>query len=169
LAAGANTFAYVGGSPLLYVDPEGKLSQGFVDFSAGLGDALLLGFGKDLRDRLGLGDGEVDVCSDSYRAGGWTSFAFGGLRLAYAAAAKRISMAAASGLAASESRETLKQVFRAGLGKGWRKPDLAGKSDEALRQSAGRTNPGVNAIWRGSRCRGRKRRLRVSPIAREKP
>jgi RHS repeat-associated protein len=154
LEAGTNTYGYVDMNPLLYSDPTGELPLGVVDFSAGLGDALLLGFGKDLRDGLGLGDGGVDTCSIAYRSGGWTSFGFGGLRLAYAAAAKGISMAAASGAAASASRDLLKNVFRGGRGKDWRKPNLDGRSDSELRGSAGRTNPGVNAYGAGVAAAG---------------
>jgi RHS repeat-associated protein len=129
LDGGLNTYGYSEASPLTRFDPTGELSQGFVDFSAGMGDALLLGFGKDIRDALGWGDGGVDPCSSAYGAGGWASFGFGGLRLAYAAAAKGISMAAASGAAASSGRDKLKAIFRGGMGREWRKPDLKGLSD----------------------------------------
>ncbi|MEQ9209341.1 MAG: hypothetical protein RLN96_05795, partial [Pseudomonadales bacterium] len=43
----------------------------------------------------------------------------------------------------------LKTVFRGGAGKNWRPPNLAGKSDAQLRQSAGRTNFGVNSYGAG--------------------
>ena len=156
LVGGINTYAYAGASPLAYVDPDGKLPQGFVNFSAGLGDALLLGFGKDIRDGLGLGDGGVDECSTEYQAGSWATFALGGLRLTYAVAAKGISLAASSGLAASEGRDSLKQAFRLGLGKGWRKPDLSGLSDAEIRAKAGRTNPGMNLYGAGVAAAGAK-------------
>lgn len=45
------------------------LMQGVVDFSAGLGDALLLGFGDDLRGLFGV-DGGVNKCSSAYQSGG---------------------------------------------------------------------------------------------------
>jgi len=42
-------------------------SQGFVDFSAGVGDVALLGFGDDIRQALGIDN--VDECSGYYTAG----------------------------------------------------------------------------------------------------
>ena len=148
---GPNTYLYAQASPLFYTDPYGlwaTLPQGFVDFSAGLGDALLLGFGDDLRGLTGL-DGGVNECSSAYQAGSWTSFAFGGARLAYAGLAKGGSIFASSGAAASVFRENLKIAFRGGIGRNWRKSNLAGKSDAALRQSAGKTNPVINAYGAG--------------------
>lgn len=74
---------------------------------------------------------------------------FGAARIGYAVAAKGISVLASSGDAASAGRETLKRVARLVFGKGWRPPNLAGKSDAALRAFAGRTNPYVNAYGAG--------------------
>jgi RHS repeat-associated protein len=154
---GPNVYGYVNGDPLNAIDPLGlfdlpALPQGFVDFSAGLGDALLLGQGQRIRDELGIGG--VDECTDAYKYGGWTSFAAGGLRLGYAAAAKGISLAASSGAAASSGRNTLKVVFRGGFGRNWRKPDLAGKTDAQLRVSAGKTNKAINAYGAGVAAAG---------------
>jgi RHS repeat-associated protein len=78
LAAGTNTYAYVGGKPLIYVDPYGlwawgdPLPQGLVDGVTGFGDGVYRGitFGlgnlQDVRDLMGI-DGGVDPCSAAYR------------------------------------------------------------------------------------------------------
>lgn len=50
-----------------------SLPDGLVNFSAGLGDALLFGLGNPIRDALGI-NGSVDRGTDAYSAGGWTSF-----------------------------------------------------------------------------------------------
>jgi hypothetical protein len=59
------------------------------------------------------------------------------------------SIFAASGAEASAYREVLKSVGRGGAGRGWRPPNLAGKTDAQLRASAGKTNLGINAYGAG--------------------
>ncbi len=118
--------------------------QGVVDFSAGLGDALLLSFGDDLREAFDIYGG-VDEDAMAYKSGAWASFAAGGGRLIYAGIAKGYSIAASSGAAASAFRQQLKNMFRFGAGKNWRKPDLTKyPTDAALRAAAGRTNLEMN-------------------------
>jgi hypothetical protein len=135
------------------VDPAGL---SFVDFAAGLGDALLLGQGARARRAIGIDD-VVDDCSNAYSYGGWTAFGIGGLRLAYGVAVRGYSWFAASGVAASAFRQNLKHMMRLGLGKGFRPVDLARyKSDDALRAAAGRTNKGVNAYGGGVAISGQR-------------
>jgi RHS repeat-associated protein len=150
----ANLYAYGLGDPVNLIDLDGTSAlRNFTNFSAGLGDALLLGFGDELREVLGIPG--VEECSGWYRAGAWTSFAAGAARLTYAAAAKGIAWTASSGVAASAGREALKRIFRLGLGRGWRAPNLARyTSDAALRAAAGRTNPFLNLYGAGVAAAG---------------
>jgi hypothetical protein len=98
---------------------------------------------------LGIED-YVNPCSPAYKAGSWTSFAFGFSRLGYAAFAKAGSVLATSGAAASAFRGSLRNAFRLGLGNGWRNPDLIKYgTDAALRAAAGRTNMVVNTYGAG--------------------
>ena len=144
----SNLYGYVLGDPVNFTDSIGLdwLSD-TANFSAGIGDALLLGFGGELRDLLDIGG--VDKCSDAYTAGSWTSFAFGGLRLTYAGLAKAGSIFAPTGQAASLFRDKIKLGFRLGFGKNFRKPNLAGKTDSQIRSSAGRTNKLINSYGAG--------------------
>jgi RHS repeat-associated protein len=157
-----NLYTYVQGNPLTSIDPYGLfgwadmpvLPQGLVDFSAGLGDAILLGLGDDLRDLLEV-DGGVNPCSNVYRYGGWASAALGVGRLSYAALAKGYSIFAPSGAAASVFRHRLKTVFRGGAARNWRPPDLSKyPTDDALRAGAGRTNLPMNVYGAGVTAAG---------------
>ena len=66
-------YLYASGNPLSRRDPLGlwdwpSLPQGFVNASAGLGDALLLNQGARLRRAWGI-NGGVNSCSASYQGG----------------------------------------------------------------------------------------------------
>lgn len=64
-----NLHGYVAADPMNGLDPSGAVfTADLVDLSAGFGDALLLGFGDDLRRLLGI-EG-VDTCSTTYKLGG---------------------------------------------------------------------------------------------------
>ncbi len=121
-----------------------------MDFSAGLGDALLLGFGDELRDLLGI-DG-VNRCSEAYGLGEIASLAAGTGRLAYAGAAKGISMLPQiTGAQASAARNVIKRVARGGLfpnARVYPYDRLLQKygSDAAVKAAAGRTDNRVNAL-----------------------
>jgi len=128
---------------------ESAALNAFSNYSAGLGDALLLGFGDDFRDILGMDD-IVDDCSDEYKYGAWSSFALGFGRIGYATLAKTGSLLASSGAAASAFRESLKKPFRLWFGRNWRKYTPPNDIDDAiLRASAGKTNPLINIYGAG--------------------
>ncbi len=176
--AGTNLYAYVGNNPANEVDKFGLSGwmdmralpnyagpstltpygnplehlpnltiEDVANIGGGLGDALSLNLTKYGRDALGIDS--VDTSSLGYEAGGWLSCAIGGARLAYAGLAKAGSILAKTPQAASAFRDVLKNIFRGGAGKNWRPPNLSGKTGEALRASAGRTNPGLNVYGAG--------------------
>ena len=179
LAGGINPYLYASANPINAIDPWGLMAPGsedtwmligedrnsyyaaegaalkdFSNFSAGLGDALLFGLGDNLRNALGI-EGIVDECSDEYKYGAWSSFAAGIARLGYAGLAKAGSVVASSGAAASAFRESLKRIFRLGIGKNWRKFNAPQNiSDAALRSKAGRTDPFINAYGAGVAAAG---------------
>jgi RHS repeat-associated protein len=132
---------------------DSLLTPQVVNFSAGLGDALLLGTGPFIRSQLDID--VVNRCSSAYDAGGWSSFALGASRIGYAGLAKAGSMFASSGAQASAFRQALKTAARLGFASSWRQPNLARyATDEALRAAAGRTNPAMNALAVGVAAAG---------------
>lgn len=137
------------GNPLIAWGWGDPLPQGVVDASAGLGDALLLGFGDDIGSYFGI-NGVVDQSLISYRVESYGALAAGGVRIAYGGVVKGYSYMAPPGAAASAFRQKAKGWFRFGIGRKWRPPSLSKySSDAALRAAAGRTNPYVNAYGAG--------------------
>jgi len=125
--AGAHLYTYGDNQPLGVLDPLGlfgftdvpNLPQGFVNFSAGLGDALLLGAGGPLRAATGAGS-VVNQCSPAYAYGSYAALAAGLARAGYAVAAKAGAAVASSGVAAHAFRNTLKTALRGGAARGYR-------------------------------------------------
>jgi RHS repeat-associated protein len=84
LRGGFNTYTYVHGRPLMYIDPYGlfgmadmpTIPQGVVDFSAGWGDMLSFGITSQVRNLMGT-NGMVDKCSGAYKGGEAFGFANG--------------------------------------------------------------------------------------------
>jgi RHS repeat-associated protein len=159
LAESSNTYSYVYGNPLMFVDPYGlwgvadlpSIPQPVLDFTTGVADAASLGLGPLARELLDV-DGGVDRCSMAYSSGEWASVGLGAGRMAYAGIAKIGTAAAADGAAAMAFRNNLKRVMRGPLaGSNYRIKTYENLmtrygSDAAVKAAAGRTNRGINAV-----------------------
>jgi RHS repeat-associated protein len=157
-----NLYGYVVNDPINLLDPLGTdWMRTTANISAGIGDALLLGFGDELRalaDRtFGLtGSSFVDRCSLGYRAASITT-SIGMLvasvgRLVYAGIAKGLSISArlagteAAALRASTLRDSMKIPFRLWLNRTARIVPAAERLKKyrtaaALSRAVGRTDP----------------------------
>jgi RHS repeat-associated protein len=160
-----NLYAFVFNDPINGRDPSGLWSLGDlltparVNGIAGFGDALLFGFGDDLRSLFGIEN--VDQCSEEYRRGNrigaGAMLLTGGGRLAYAGLAKGIPLIAGEATEeaarwALNARNSLKIIFRLGLDRTSRIVDLAALELKygpgnwtAIIEAAGRTSATWNA------------------------
>ncbi|WP_131668271.1 RHS repeat domain-containing protein [Psychrobacter pygoscelis] len=136
LGGGMNTYGYVGGNALGLVDPYGlywapserggysrsslplppSIPQDSYEVLVGYGDALLLGFGDDIRNLINM-DAGVDYCSSNYKGGNYTGIAVTALtgpaaRLSYVNQARNIPNITNSGEVASALRNTYKYNHR---------------------------------------------------------
>jgi RHS repeat-associated protein len=153
-----NLYAYVLNDPVNLVDPAGTdWIETTASISAGIGDALLLGFGDELRDWTDRtfgwnGGASVNRCSGAYKGASIATnvamLASGAARLAYAGIAKAISLTAESAEIAVQARNSLKVAFRLGLNRTARvyatDAIIAKYGEEGAIQAAGRTNLGFN-------------------------
>ena len=105
--------------PGRFIFSERPADQGAVDYNvenfiAGLSDSLSFGWTRNTRTKRGLQ--QADFCSGAYQAGEWTPVVAGGLRLAYAGAAKAIPLivggSTEGALDAVAVRNSLKVLFR---------------------------------------------------------
>ena len=130
-------------------------------YTAGLADSLLFGFGDDMRRLAGNG-GLVARGSRAYHLGELTSLAIGFARLGYAVAARGLAWRATlvggdleAARAASAGRNLLKRVARLGLFPNYRIWDWASvmgkyKGDaDAIIAASGRTDPFFNRLGFG--------------------
>ncbi|AXI03848.1 hypothetical protein [Aquirhabdus parva] len=101
------------------------LPQNVVDFSAGLGDSLLFGFGDNLRTALDI-DGGVDRKSGAYKAGELTSLAAGNMGVGRAIYSG-IWKGAARGLESEKALSKASDIRN--LWKRWSGPALISKKE----------------------------------------
>jgi RHS repeat-associated protein len=156
--------------PDRFVFSERPADQGVVDYNvenfiAGLTDSFSFGWTRNTRTKRGLQ--QADYCSSAYQAGEWAPVMVGGLRLAYAGAAKSLPLVMRAGSGTlegaydmSEVRNSLKILFRGGLFKNFKiysRADINAKYGNAaakIASKATQTNPLVNAVGGGALAGG---------------
>ena len=151
-----NLYGYVLGDPVNFVDPSGLYSlnallHDFSNYSAGFGDAITFGLTKEFRKTYGYNH-VVNSHSPIYQTGSYTTLLLGGARLAYAGAAKGISiLPGVTGRQASSMRNILKRIFRLNPFSNYRVypyEKLLQKygSESAIKNAAGRTSGSINRL-----------------------
>ena len=147
----ANLYVYVGNDPINFIDPSGNcgISSSIFNVVAGVTSSFTFGISDYLIDAAGYNN-LINRASTAFKTGYIAGTAVSAARLGYAVAAKVVSKLASTGAAASTFRAGLKNTLRGGTFRNFRKPNLAGLSDDVLRAKAGRTNSYVNSYAAGN-------------------
>jgi RHS repeat-associated protein len=157
---GLNLYGFVGNDPINNVDPLGlDWLDNTGDFGAGFGDSLSFGLTRWARNQF-PDTFQADPDSGAYFGGELASFAVGTGRLAYAGAAKCLRLIKAPNALdrarkIADARNKLKDLFRLGQFKNFRKPTFDQllnryKTAEGIIDAATRTNPLLNGVGAGA-------------------